>query len=137
MHVYNACMSAFNLYSCRQCSRVIILLPTQRRVISATSPSQTPTQVRITSLLLWTSCTNQFALHHYFYGPPVQTNSHYIITSMDFLYKPIRITSSIGCMGDTQFHFRIRCSGPGMGGMGMRHTEDHCGAPLVLMVRIP
>jgi len=41
--------------------------------------------------------------------------------------------SNSGCMGDTQFHFRVRCSGPGAGGSGMHHTIDHHGAPLVLM----
>ena len=41
-----------------------------------------------------------------------------------------------GCMGDTQYHFKIRCSGTGMGGTGVRHTRDHYGAPAVLMVRV-
>lgn len=39
-----------------------------------------------------------------------------------------------GCMGDTQFHFRIRCSGPGTGGSTLRHLSDHYGAPPVLIV---
>lgn len=38
-------------------------------------------------------------------------------------------------MGDTQYHFRIRSSGPGAGGTGLHHFRDHIGAPLVLMVR--
>ena len=37
-------------------------------------------------------------------------------------------------MGDTQYHFRIRCSGPGPGGTALQHSEDHIGAPLVLSV---
>ena len=41
-----------------------------------------------------------------------------------------------GCMGDTQFHYRIRCSGAGAGGTDLRHTQEHHGAPLVLMVSV-
>ena len=39
-----------------------------------------------------------------------------------------------GCMGDTQFHFRIRCSGVGAGGAEVKFSRDHHGSPLVLMV---
>ena len=39
-----------------------------------------------------------------------------------------------GCMGDTQFHFRIRCTGSGTGGTDLRPSNHHYGAPLVLMV---
>ena len=39
-----------------------------------------------------------------------------------------------GCMGDTQYHFRIRCSGPGAGGTSLKFSSDHIGAPLVLTV---
>ena len=37
-------------------------------------------------------------------------------------------------MGDTQFHFRVRCSGEGAGGTGLMKSTTHYGAPLVLMV---
>ena len=37
-------------------------------------------------------------------------------------------------MGDTQFHFRVRCSGSGAGGTDLKVTADHTSAPLVLMV---
>lgn len=37
-------------------------------------------------------------------------------------------------MGDTQFHYRVRCSGEGAGGTGLRYIHQHQGAPLVLMV---
>ncbi|XP_064399646.1 protein DENND6A-like [Halichondria panicea] len=40
--------------------------------------------------------------------------------------------SNSGCMGDTQFHYRIRCSGEGAGGTSLSHTHHHQGAPLVL-----
>lgn len=40
--------------------------------------------------------------------------------------------SNSGCMGDTQYHFRIRCSGPGAGGTSLKFSSDHIGAPLVL-----
>ena len=40
-----------------------------------------------------------------------------------------------GCMGDTQFHFRVRCTGSGAGGSDLDPTHRHYGAPLVLMVR--
>ena len=40
-----------------------------------------------------------------------------------------------GCMGDTQFHFRVRCSGAGAGGTDLKVTSDHATAPLVLTVR--
>jgi hypothetical protein len=40
--------------------------------------------------------------------------------------------SNSGCMGDTQYHFRIRSSGPGGGGSNFNHFKDHTGAPLVL-----
>ena len=39
-----------------------------------------------------------------------------------------------GCMGDTQFHFRLRCSGSGAGGTEVKVSNDHANAPLVLMV---
>ena len=40
-----------------------------------------------------------------------------------------------GCMGDTQYHIKLRCSGPGDGGTSLQHSRDHIGAPLVLTVR--
>ena len=40
----------------------------------------------------------------------------------------------IGCLGDTQFHFRIKCSGLGNGGCSPMYTAGHSAAPLVLMV---
>ena len=43
--------------------------------------------------------------------------------------------SAIGCMGDTQYHFRIRSSGSGAGGTALMYARDHVGAPLVLAVR--
>ena len=41
----------------------------------------------------------------------------------------------LGCMGDTQYHFRVRCSGSGLGGTDMVPAREHSNAPLVLMVR--
>ncbi|CAI8051071.1 Protein DENND6A [Geodia barretti] len=41
--------------------------------------------------------------------------------------------SNSGCMGDTLFHIRIRCTGSGTGGTDLRPTNHHYGAPLVLM----
>ena len=38
-------------------------------------------------------------------------------------------------MGDTQYHIKLRCSGPGDGGTSLQHSRDHIGAPLVLTVR--
>lgn len=38
-------------------------------------------------------------------------------------------------MGDTQYHIRIRASGPGDGGTAFHHMKDHRGAPPVLTVR--
>ena len=52
-----------------------------------------------------------------------------------FLFFALYTHTHVGCMGDTQFHFRVRCSGPGAGGSKMHHTIDHHGAPLVLMVK--
>lgn len=40
--------------------------------------------------------------------------------------------SNSGCMGDTQYHIKLRCSGPGDGGTSLQHSRDHIGAPLVL-----
>ena len=37
-------------------------------------------------------------------------------------------------MGDTQYHIKIRASGPGAGGTSFNHMRDHNGAPLVLTV---
>ena len=37
-------------------------------------------------------------------------------------------------MGDTQFHFRVRCTGSGAGGSDLDPAHRHHGAPLVLMV---
>lgn len=52
------------------------------------------------------------------------------IVSLNVLYSMF----VIGCLGDTQFHFRIKCSGPGCGGCSPLYTTGHCTAPLVLMV---
>ncbi|XP_065909564.1 protein DENND6B-like isoform X2 [Dysidea avara] len=41
--------------------------------------------------------------------------------------------SNSGCLGDTQFHFRIKCSGPGCGGTSSMYMAEHSAAPLVLM----
>ena len=40
----------------------------------------------------------------------------------------------LGCMGDTQFHFRLRSCGSGLGGTNLMHVSEHNNAPLVLMV---
>lgn len=61
--------------------------------------------------------------------------SHYVLSdseksNISYLSFP---DSNSGCMGDTQFHFRIRCSGSGAGGTGLQQTADHYNAPLVLM----
>ena len=46
----------------------------------------------------------------------------------------MHVCDVLGCMGDTQFHFRLRCTGSGTGGSDLSHAHYHHGAPLVLMV---
>eukprot|EP00118_Oscarella_pearsei_P012620 m.94468 g.94468 ORF g.94468 m.94468 type:complete len:560 (+) comp36816_c0_seq10:64-1743(+) len=40
--------------------------------------------------------------------------------------------SNSGCMGDTQFHFRIKCSGSGCGGAPLVNSLPHKGSPPAL-----
>ena len=45
------------------------------------------------------------------------------------------VCAYVGCKGDTQYHFRVQCSGSGLGGTDMVPAREHSNVPLVLMVR--
>ena len=59
---------------------------------------------------------------------------HITITTPTHDYNVLLVLLTAGCMGDTLFHIRIRCTGSGTGGTDLRPTNHHYGAPLVLMV---
>ena len=130
---------------CRRCCQTTTSCQTQRRVTFVTSHFLTPTLVgsqwqlcvrKEPTLYLW--CLVHPSLF-------LLLPSRFLPSSLlpPLLYYPppfllfalTHTHTHVGCMGDTQFHFRVRCSGPGAGGSKMHHTIDHHGAPLVLMVK--